>query len=241
VAKHPTIKTCVRGIIITLLEQKIIFTRMNVSTSQMWTDQSLVVTWGKLALRSTQSLPFELRLLRQCFLLGFFLTPVIAAGQAPDFAEMLGLASQGNVQAQYNLGLMYANGEGVSEDDAEAVKWYRLAADQGLSPAQSNLGLMYSAGMGVPVNNAEAVKWYHLAADQGNAIAQFNLGVMYANGEGVPSNSVIAYAWLNIAAASGDKNTIHNRSIVEAKMTPSQITAAQQLSTEIFERIKGSK
>jgi TPR repeat protein len=205
VAKHPTIKTCVRGIIITLLEQKIIFTRMNVSTSQMWTDQSLVVTWGKLALRSTQSLPFELRLLRQCFLLGFFLTPVIAAGQAPDFAEMLGLASQGNVQAQYNL------------------------------------GLMYSAGMGVPVNNAEAVKWYHLAADQGNAIAQFNLGVMYANGEGVPSNSVIAYAWLNIAAASGDKNTIHNRSIVEAKMTSSQITAAQQLSTEIFERIKGSK
>jgi TPR repeat protein len=100
---------------------------------------------------------------------------------------------------------------------------------------------MYSAGMGVPVNNAEAVKWYHLAADQGNAIAQFNLGVMYANGEGVPSNSVIAYAWLNIAAASGDKNTIHNRSIVEAKMTSSQITAAQQLSTEIFERIKGSK
>ena len=204
-AKHPTIKICVRGIIITLLEQKIIFTRMKVTTSQMWTDQSLVVTWGKLALRSTQSLPFELRLLRQCFLLGFFLTPVIAAGQAPDFAEMLGLASQGNVQAQYNLGLMYANGEGVSEDDAEAVKWYRLAADQG------------------------------------NAIAQFNLGVMYANGEGVPSNSVIAYAWLNIAAASGDKNTIHNRSIVEAKMTSSQITAAQQLSTEIFERIKGSK
>ena len=38
------------------------------------------------------------------------------------------IAEQGNASAQYNLGFMYANGEGVPEDDAEAVKWYRLAA-----------------------------------------------------------------------------------------------------------------
>ena len=55
----------------------------------------------------------------------------MAVGQAPDFAETLGFASQGNAAAQYNLGLMYRNGEGVPKDDAEAVKWYHLAADQG--------------------------------------------------------------------------------------------------------------
>ena len=43
---------------------------------------------------------------------------------------------------------MYANGEGVVEDDAEAVRWYRLAADQGVAIAQHNLGLMYGRGCG---------------------------------------------------------------------------------------------
>ena len=45
------------------------------------------------------------------------------------------LADQGHAYAQYNLGWMYANGEGVPEDDAEAVRWLRLAADQGLAEA----------------------------------------------------------------------------------------------------------
>ena len=74
---------------------------------------------------------------------------------------------------------MYAEGQGVPQDYAEAVKWFRLAADQGNATAQYNLGLMYDKGQGVPQNYAEAVKWYRLAADQGNAVAQFNLGVMY--------------------------------------------------------------
>ena len=45
---------------------------------------------------------------------------------------------------------MYANGEGVPEDDAEAVRWYRLAAEQGYAMAQSFLGAMYANGEGVP-------------------------------------------------------------------------------------------
>ena len=64
---------------------------------------------------------------------------------------------------------MYDNGEGVPENDAEAVKWYRKAADQGYAKAQSNLGVMYDNGEGVPENDAEAVKWYRKAADQGYA------------------------------------------------------------------------
>ena len=67
---------------------------------------------------------------------------------------------------------MYANGEGVPQDDAEAVRWYRLAAEQGNAGAQLNLGAMYSNGEGVPQDDAEAVRWYRLAAEQGNAGAQ---------------------------------------------------------------------
>ena len=73
--------------------------------------------------------------------------------------------------------------KGVPQDYAEALKWYRLAADQGDASAQYNLGVMYAEGRGVPQDYAEALKWYRLAADQGYADAQFNLGVMYANGQ----------------------------------------------------------
>ena len=65
-----------------------------------------------------------------------------------------------------NLG-MYANGRGVLKDDAEAVRWYRLAADQGDATAKSNLGFMYTNGRGVLKDDAEAMRWYRLAADSG--------------------------------------------------------------------------
>ena len=75
---------------------------------------------------------------------------------------------------------MYANGEGVLKDEAEAVRWYRLAAEQGDAAAQFNLGLMYANGEGVLKDEAEAVRWYRKAVEQGYAGAQLNLGVMYA-------------------------------------------------------------
>ena len=59
-------------------------------------------------------------------------------------------ADQGNADAQFNLGVMYAEGRGVPRDDAEAARWYRCAADQGEAAAQFNLGLMYAKGEGVP-------------------------------------------------------------------------------------------
>ena len=70
---------------------------------------------------------------------------------------------QGLARAQYNPGLMYADGEGVPQDYAEAVRWYRLAADQGLAGAQLNLGLISASGSGVPQNYVEAHMWLSLA------------------------------------------------------------------------------
>jgi uncharacterized protein len=71
--------------------------------------------------------------------------------------------------AQYNLGFMYASGQGVPQDYAEAVKWYRLSAAQGDAMAQSNLGVMYVNGQGVPQDYVQAHMWFNLAAAQGNA------------------------------------------------------------------------
>ena len=75
---------------------------------------------------------------------------------------------------------MYANGLGVRQDDAEAVRWYRLAADQGDASGHFNLGMMYANGLGVPQDDVEAARWWRLAADQGVAEAQSNLRVVEA-------------------------------------------------------------
>ena len=94
--------------------------------------------------------------------------------------------------------MMYASGEGVPEDDAEAVRWLRLAADQGLAEAARWLRLAADQGL------AEAAGWYRLLpADQGHAIAQYNLGWMYANGEGVPEDDAEAVRWYRLAADQG--------------------------------------
>ena len=132
----------------------------------------------------------------------------VEAYKRGDYATALAgfqnYAEQGNAAAQLRFGRMYANGEGVPKDDAEAVRWYRLAAEQGTATAQFYLGVMYDNGKGVPEDDAEAVRWYRLAAEQGTAAAQFNLGLMYDNGEGVPEDDVTeAYAWFNIAAEQG--------------------------------------
>ena len=61
---------------------------------------------------------------------------------------------------------MYRNGYGVPQDYAEAMKWYRLAAEQGDASAQYNLGLMYADGRGVPQDDETAYMWFDLAASQ---------------------------------------------------------------------------
>ena len=75
------------------------------------------------------------------------LIAVGCAGPIPDLQETRALAEQGNAVAQNNLGYAYDNGFGVPEDDAEAVRWYRLAAEQGDADAQNNLGFMYANGL----------------------------------------------------------------------------------------------
>ena len=74
----------------------------------------------------------------------------------------------GDALAQYFLGDMYAYGVGVPEDNAEAVRWYRLAANQNLGLAQSDLGMMYFIGKGVPMNYVLARMWINIAMANGH-------------------------------------------------------------------------
>ncbi len=109
------------------------------------------------------------------------------------------LAQAGNAEAQYRLGVMYAEGRGVAPNDAEAALWFERAADQGEPMAQYNLGASYAEGTGVRKDMGAAAKWFRRAADQGIALAQLNLGLLYANGAGVPQDNVEALKWIDLA------------------------------------------
>jgi TPR repeat protein len=127
-----------------------------------------------------------------------------------DYAEaarwfLLG-ANNGDVGAQFHLGVLYADGTGVPQDDSKAGEWYRKAADQGMASAQFNLGLLFDDGIwfgllfneegkSVQQDSVEAARLYRAAADQGMAEAQINLGLLYADGKGgVPRDDAEASA-----------------------------------------------
>ena len=145
---------------------------------------------------------------------------------------LLPLATQGNAEAQLLLGWLYANGEGVTKNDQEAAKWYRLAAEQGYADAQYSLGVMHKKGKGVTQDYQQALKWHRLAAAQGDAYAQYNLGMMYANGDGVTQDYVRAHMWFSFAANKLGRHAKEDRDMVAKEMTPSQIADAQKMARD---------
>jgi Sel1 repeat-containing protein len=127
---------------------------------------------------------------------------------------------------------LYFGGWGVPQDDLQAAKWFRKAADQGNAQAQSNLGLMYANGRATPKNLPEAAKWFRKAADQSDAEAQTFLGSLYVRGEGVSQDYIRAHMWFNLAAAQGHQKAIEARAELVKGMTSIQITEAQKLARE---------
>ena len=132
--------------------------------------------------------------------------PALAAYQAGDFAtafaKWLPLADQGDANAQFNIALMYHNGQGTEPDNAKTYEYCRRAAEQGIDDAQFQLGVLYTEGRGVPQDNDEAADWYEAAALKGHALAQFNLGVLYANARQYSH----ARHWWNKSAEQGNED-----------------------------------
>ena len=184
--------------------------------------------------------------MRIAIFLAMFLLPVFGQDDPPEkLLELLEKAAQGHAAAQSKLGVMYTNGQGVPQDDGEAVKWYRAAAEQGHAGAQSNLGISYANGQGVPQDDGEAVKWFREAAEQGHAGAQSNLGVMYDKGLGVAQDYVQAHKWYNLAASQSTgedrEKYARNRDRVAQKMPSELIAEAQRLAREFKPKSSGSR
>ena len=156
---------------------------------------------------------------------------------AESLDDLRARAESGDSEAQYNLlGVAYADGVGVPQDDAEAARWYRKAAEQGNVFAQTNLGCMYKTGRGVVQDYGAAVRWTRLAAEQGHAVAQYSLAVMYAEGSGVPQDDVQAHMWFNLAVSRMTRevreDAVRNRDRLADLMTPDDRSEAQRLARE---------
>ena len=108
-------------------------------------------------------------------------------------------AQAGSPTAQFLLGRCYHTGQGVSRDVAEAIRWYRMAAEHGETAAQVNLGILHI----VSGDCREALKWLQRAAADGSAPAAYNLAVLFMNGCGAASSEQEALAWYRRAADKG--------------------------------------
>jgi hypothetical protein len=140
--------------------------------------------------------------------LGVIKLPTAVVSESDEMVHIRKAADQGRADAQFNLGLRYASGQGVPQDYTEAVRWYSKAADQGMASAQFNLGLKYANGEGTPQDHAEAVKWFRMASDQGMAQAQYTLGMLYKYGLGIKQDQAEAAKWYRKAADQGHVETL---------------------------------
>jgi uncharacterized protein len=96
-----------------------------------------------------------------------------AAYQSGDyyaaFERLSTLALEGNGDAEYLLGCLYQNGQGVQRNFAEAATWFIAAADRGVSAAAATLGILYSLGLGVPQDPESSADWFRRAAGEASS------------------------------------------------------------------------
>ncbi len=146
-------------------------------------------------------------------------------------------AEEGHADSQFNLGLMYEKGIGVSKDEKEAVVWYLKAALQGNVYAQYNLAVLYENGRGTNVDFAQAHRWYRKAAMQGDGLAVGNLGMLYLRGQGVEKDKVagLALLLLSIQMDNSPENRAKQNASLTRDLTPEVIAEAQKLSVEMGE------
>jgi hypothetical protein len=154
--------------------------------------------------------------------------PTVAPAVQPTDSLPHSRAAAGDADAQLKLGIRYAEGDGVIQNDKEASHWFALAAKQGRTEAQYRYGLALLQGRGVVQDYRAAFSWIEKAARQGHAKAQYDLGELYRYGTGTPLDKPRAYLWFNLAAAQGVEAAAKARDSLVWQLKPEQLTAMQE-------------
>ena len=174
-------------------------------------------------------------LARVALSLAIAVSPVAALAQSGDLdtaLELIGtgaideaiailepLAEAGDAEAQYQLGDLYWNANGVEFDAELAGTYFRRAAEAGLAKAQNALAILYLRGNGVEQDLVEGARWQALAAEQGYVPAEVGIGIRYLNGEGVEQNVDTARQWFELAADHGSPEAAYQLGLIYANGT----------------------
>ena len=145
-----------------------------------------------------------------------FLCSATCAGELEDaanayeqgnFSEVIKIvrpfAEKNAAWAESIFGMLFENGQGVEQDDAQAFRWYKSASTHGNAYAQFKLGQMLEVGLGTIQDHEASMKWYFKAAEQGLISAQYRLGYLYDIGKGTTQNYELAAKWYRLAAING--------------------------------------
>lgn len=153
-----------------------------------------------------------------------------AAANRGDYPAALNLwrplADQGSAPAQRQLGYLYLEGRGITQNFAEALRLLQLAAEQNDSMAINSIGVLYLAGRGVKQDAAEAAKYFQRAAALNDASGQSNLGTLYEAGLGLAKNESEALRYYKLAAdqslpaAQAKLASMHERGLATPKNEP---------------------
>ncbi|MDQ6988986.1 MAG: tetratricopeptide repeat protein [Mariprofundaceae bacterium] len=143
-------------------------------------------------------------------------------------------AASSSAKAQFNLGFIYARGDGVTPDDEKAIHFWRLANKNGSRRAQMMLGLFYDLGRGVGRSEKQAVEWYQKAAQAGDENALYNLAVLFYNGRGIDRDYQRAAEYFKIIAQANntDAQNIYGSLFLEEQ----GVTYAPKTAVTWFQR-----
>ncbi len=121
------------------------------------------------------------------------------------------LAEKGFGPAQYQLGLFYYSGWGVTQDIRLFAEWIKKSCDNGWDQGCQTLGWIYHEGIGLPKNLKEAHKWYLKAAiENDDAEAMYNVGLDYYHGDGVEKDINQTKEWYRKAAEKNHPGAANN-------------------------------
>jgi len=150
------------------------------------------------------------------------------------------MAEAGDAASRVTLGWMHRRGDGVDQDDAEAVRWYRLAAEQGDPDGIDSLGWMYETGRGVEQDDLLAISLYRSSAARGHTQAMWNLGRLIESGRGVPApDRVEGLAWIMLAADGGHRWAREHLDAARGERTAEEIERSARRKDELDSSANG--
>ncbi|HHG1038641.1 hypothetical protein M1K59_14425 [Klebsiella pneumoniae] len=156
-----------------------------------------------------------------CFLaLGAISPHAWATPNNDDIKAMLSQAKSGDASAQTQLGILYAEGSGVTRDYKKARSWFEQAGKQNYADAEYNLGVMYGNGDGVARDSKKALTWFEKAAEHGHIGARYNLGMIYGQGIGTAKDLVRAAFWFELAGQDGSPEDKYTLGVMYSKGEP---------------------